>query len=73
MVNLKQIIEQAWDNKELLKEEGTQRAIREVINSLDEGKLRVAEPKAGGWQVNEWIKKAVVMYFPIQQMETIEV
>lgn len=72
MVNLKQIIEQAWDNREMLKEEGTQRAIREVIDMLDEGKLRVAEPKEG-WQVNEWIKKAVVLYFPIQKMETLEV
>lgn len=73
MVNLKQIIEQAWDNREMLKEEGTQRAIREVIDMLDEGKLRVAEPKEGSWQVNEWIKKAVVLYFPIQKMETLEV
>lgn len=73
MVNLKQIIEKAWDNRELLKEEGVQRAIREVIDLLDEGKLRVAEPKEDGWQVNEWIKKAVVMYFPIQKMETLEV
>ncbi|SMC51312.1 2,3,4,5-tetrahydropyridine-2,6-dicarboxylate N-succinyltransferase [Moheibacter sediminis] len=73
MVNLKQIIEQAWDNREMLKEEGVQRAIREVIDLLDEGKLRVAEPKNGGWQVNEWVKKAVVLYFPIQKMETLEV
>lgn len=73
MVNLKQIIEQAWDNREMLKEEGVQRAIREVIDLLDEGKLRVAEPKDGSWQVNEWVKKAVVLYFPIQKMETLEV
>lgn len=73
MVNLKKIIEQAWDNREMLNDEGVQRAIREVIDLLDEGKLRVAEPKEGGWQVNEWIKKAVVLYFPIQKMETLEV
>lgn len=73
MVNLKQIIEQAWDNREMLKEEGVQRAIREVIDLLDEGKLRVAEPKEDGWQVNEWVKKSVVLYFPIQKMETLEV
>lgn len=73
MVNLKQITEQAWENREFLKEEGTRRAIREVIDLLDEGKLRVAEPSENGWQVNEWVKKAVVMYFPIQQMETFEV
>ena len=51
----------------------TQASIREVIDLLDTGKLRVAEPTEGGWQVNEWVKKAVVMYFPIQQMETTEV
>lgn len=73
MVNLKQIIEQAWDNREMLNDEGVQRAIRELIDLLDEGKLRVAEPKEGGWQVNEWVKKAVVLYFPIQKMETHEV
>lgn len=73
MVNLKHIIEQAWDNRELLNDPGVQKSIRQVIELLDEGKLRVAEPKEGGWQVNEWIKKAVVLYFPIQKMETIEV
>src|SRR5690606_4054724 len=73
MENLRAIIESAWENRELLKGEETQNAIREVINLLDEGKLRVAESNENGWQVNEWVKKAVVMYFPIQQMETIEV
>lgn len=73
MVNLRQIIEEAWDKREMLNEPGVQTAIREVINLLDEGKLRVAEPKDEGWQVNEWIKKAVVLYFPIQKMETHEV
>jgi len=73
MSQLKTIIEQAWDNKELLKNEDTQAAIREVVSLLDLGELRVAEPTEGGWQVNEWVKKAVVMYFPIQKMETKEV
>ncbi|RAV29778.1 2,3,4,5-tetrahydropyridine-2,6-dicarboxylate N-succinyltransferase [Sinomicrobium soli] len=72
MDNIRKHIESAWDNRELLKEESTQETIREVIRLLDEGSLRVAEPKDGGWQVNEWVKKAVVLYFPIQQMETIE-
>lgn len=72
-MELQQTIEQAWDNRELLKEENTIAAIREVINLLDAGSLRVAEPTANGWQVNEWVKKAVVMYFPIQKMETFEV
>lgn len=69
---MQKIIEAAWDNRELLKEIKTQESIREVIEQLDKGKLRVAEPKGNGWQVNEWIKKAVILYFPIQQMETLE-
>lgn len=73
MQDLKLIIETVWEQRDLLADESTQKAIREVIHLLDEGKLRVAEPTSDGWQVNEWIKKAVVMYFPIQQMETMEV
>jgi 2,3,4,5-tetrahydropyridine-2-carboxylate N-succinyltransferase len=72
MQQLQTIIESAWENRSLLQEETTQKAIREVIELLDNGKLRVAEPIANGWQVNEWVKKAVVMYFPIQKMETLE-
>ncbi len=70
---LQQTIENIWDNRELLQIEESQNAIREVIRQLDLGELRVAEPTDNGWQVNEWVKKAVVMYFPIQKMETIEV
>ena len=73
MQHLQTIIEQAWENRELLKNTDTQNTIREVVSLLDSGMLRVAEPIDGGWQVNEWVKKAVVMYFPIQKMETIEV
>jgi len=69
---LQTTIEQAWDNRDLLQEKTTTDAIREVIELLDSGKLRVAEPKGDSWQVNEWIKKAVVMYFPIQKMETLQ-
>jgi len=69
MTELRQIIETAWDNRELLKETATQDAIRNVISLLDSGKLRVAEPTTDGWQVNEWVKKAVVLYFPIQKMD----
>ncbi|TWO32686.1 2,3,4,5-tetrahydropyridine-2,6-dicarboxylate N-succinyltransferase [Seonamhaeicola sediminis] len=72
MTELQQIIEAAWDNRELLKEDQTTSAIRSVIDLLDKGELRVAEPIEGGWQVNEWVKKGVVLYFPIQKMETIE-
>lgn len=73
MTTLQQTIETAWDNRELLGEKNTQDIIREIVSLLDEGSLRVAEPTENGWQVNEWVKKAVVMYFPIQTMETIEV
>ncbi|WP_394368164.1 2,3,4,5-tetrahydropyridine-2,6-dicarboxylate N-succinyltransferase [Kordia aestuariivivens] len=69
---LKETIENAWDNRELLKNEDTQAAIRKVIDLLDVGELRVAEPTENGWQVNEWVKKAVVLYFPIQKMVTLE-
>jgi 2,3,4,5-tetrahydropyridine-2-carboxylate N-succinyltransferase len=73
-MELKSIIETAWENRELLKEEATQKAIRAVIAELDLGQLRVAEPtEDGNWKVNDWIKKAVILYFPIQKMETIEV
>ncbi|WP_034057285.1 2,3,4,5-tetrahydropyridine-2,6-dicarboxylate N-succinyltransferase [Lacinutrix jangbogonensis] len=73
MKALQHTIENAWDNRDLLKEDATQAAIREVVALLDEGTLRVAEPTTEGWQVNAWIKKAVVLYFPIQKMETMEV
>ena len=73
MTTLQHAIESAWENRALLEEKDTQSAIREVIGMLDMGTLRVAEPIATGWQVNEWVKKAVVMYFPIQSMKTIEV
>ena len=72
MKEIREIIEAAWDNRELLKQEETIYSIRKVVDLLDEGSLRVAEPIAGGWQVNEWVKKAVVLYFPIQKMETLE-
>ena len=70
---MKNIIEAAWKNKSLLENEETKQAIRSVIEDLDNGTLRVAEPMNDGWIVNEWIKKAVVLYFPIQKMETMEV
>ncbi|MBA6153035.1 2,3,4,5-tetrahydropyridine-2,6-dicarboxylate N-succinyltransferase [Gelidibacter maritimus] len=73
MDQLQQNIENAWENRELLKEKVTIESIKSVISLLDEGTLRVAEPTENGWQVNEWVKKAVVLYFPIQKMETFEV
>ena len=71
---MRQEIEAAWENRNLLTEKSTIAAIEQVIEDLDKGLLRVAEPLDDGtWQVNEWVKKAVVLYFPIRQMETIEV
>ena len=72
MDQLKSTIENAWENRDLLSQGDTQEAIREVIAKLDEGSLRVAEPTESGWQVNEWVKKGVVLYFPIQKMKTLE-
>jgi len=72
MKQLQQTIENAWDDRSLLTNQDTIDSIRRVINLLDEGTLRVAEPTNEGWQVNEWVKKAVVLYFPIQKMETLE-
>ena len=70
---MQKIIDEAWENRELLNHTETKNAIREVINQIDLGNLRCAEPTENGWQVNEWVKKAVVLYFPIQEMNTIEV
>ena len=67
-----QLIEQAWQNRDLLKNEDVRAAIRNTIEKLDKGQIRIAEPKDGQWIVNEWIKKAVILYFPICDMQTIE-
>ena len=73
MENIRQTIERAWDDRSMLSDGGVQAAVREVIDLLDKGSLRVAEPcPDGSWKVNEWVKKAVVMYFPIQPMETLQ-
>ena len=69
---MQNIIETAWNNHSLLKDSKTQDTIRKVVDLLDQGKLRVAEPTNNGWKVNEWIKKAVILYFPIQKMETLQ-
>lgn len=71
---MRSIIEAAWDDRTLLQQAETIAAINHVIEEIDKGHLRVAEPlEDGSWQVNEWVKKAVVLYFPIRKMETIEV
>lgn len=70
MTELKEQIENAWDNRELLKDKSTIQAIENAINLLDKGELRIAEKSNEVWVVNEWLKKAVLLYFPIRQMET---
>ncbi len=72
-MELQDIIEKAWADRELLKSDEVKAAVRLVVEKLDKGQLRVAELQGDSWKVNEWIKKAVILYFPIQQMETIEV
>ncbi len=64
MQDLRPTIEAAWENRNLLQESGTQKAIRAVVSALDSGELRVAEPNADGWQVNEWVKKGCGVVLP---------
>jgi len=66
---LKNIIEKAWDDRSLLAENETRDVIREVVRLLDKGEIRIAEKVDGQWVVNEWLKKAVIMFFPINDME----
>jgi 2,3,4,5-tetrahydropyridine-2-carboxylate N-succinyltransferase len=70
MNNIQHSIELAWDDRTKLQEPETIKNIEFVIEELDKGKLRVAEPTNDGWIVNEWVKKAVILYFPIRKMET---
>ncbi len=74
MKNLKILIEEAWEDRERLKDKPVREAVNHIVAMLDRGEVRVAEPVAGGeWKVNEWVKKAVILYFPLQEMQTIEV
>ena len=72
-MNLKKTVEEAWENRELLKSQEVREVIFEVVDQLDRGVLRVAQKEETQWVVNDWVKKAVILYFPIKQMETIEV
>ena len=69
-MNMRETIEKAWQNRELTQQTDVQDAIRSVIEDVDKGRLRVAEPSDAGWQVNEWVKQAILMYFGIQPMQT---
>lgn len=73
MHDLKDIIERIWEDRNQLSLLESVEAVRKTVDLVDKGTLRVAEPKGDQWQVNDWVKKAIVLYFPIQQMETIEV
>ena len=71
-MELKNKIEAAWADRNLLKDENYSNAVRAVIEEVDKGRLRVAEPKDNQWIVNEWVKQAILMYFAIQPMQTWE-
>jgi 2,3,4,5-tetrahydropyridine-2-carboxylate N-succinyltransferase len=70
IMELEKLIREAWENRELLKDETHTSAVRNVIEKVDKGELRTAMPSAAGWKVNEWVKQAILMYFGIQQMVT---
>jgi 2,3,4,5-tetrahydropyridine-2,6-dicarboxylate N-succinyltransferase len=73
MDKIKTLVEHAWDNRNLLKEKEVQQAISHVIEQLDQGRLRVASPEGDTWVVHEWIKKAVVLFFPLREMVVTEI
>lgn len=72
-MELQQMIDAAWDDRSLLQDKDVKIAIKTIIDDLDMGNKRVAEPVDGKWIVHEWIKKAVILYFPLQKMKTLEV
>ena len=71
--SMQKLIEKAWNDRSLLRDAEVVNAIEGVVEHLDRGELRVAEPLGDSWQVNEWVKKAVIMYFPLKEMHTFEV
>src|SRR5690554_6041979 len=71
-IEFKKLIEDAWEDRQLLEYKEYQDAIETVILKLDKGELRVAEPIGNRWHINEWIKKAIILYFPIRKMKVIE-
>ena len=72
MEKLKKRIENAWKNREILKDKETINCINTIIEEVDKGKLRIAEPFKDDWKTNEWIKKAIILYFPIRKMQTLD-
>ncbi|MGB3587263.1 MAG: 2,3,4,5-tetrahydropyridine-2,6-dicarboxylate N-succinyltransferase [Tunicatimonas sp.] len=72
-MELQKMIEAAWEDRSLLQDKDVKIAIKSTIADLDMGKKRVAEPQNDEWIVHDWIKKAVILYFPLQKMKTLEV
>ncbi|MGE5106850.1 MAG: 2,3,4,5-tetrahydropyridine-2,6-dicarboxylate N-succinyltransferase, partial [Sphingobacteriales bacterium] len=72
-MELQKLILEAWGNRDLLKDSKYSDAVRAVIEEVDKGRLRTASPSQNGWQVNEWVKQAILLYFGIQQMQTWDV
>ncbi len=73
-MNYESLIEKIWLDRALLKQDESKAAIHSIIEEVDKGRLRVAEPTGvGEWQVNEWVKKAIILYFPLQEMAVSEV
>lgn len=72
MEEFRDLIDRAWENRALLEQPSCRNAIEQVVEELDKGRIRVAEPCADGWKVNEWIKKAVILYFPLRNLEVSE-
>lgn len=72
MSQIQEIIEKAWEDRALLEQQETQDAINHLIEELDKGRLRIAEPDRENWKVQEWLKKAVILYFPLRKMEVLE-
>ena len=70
---MKELILEAWGNRELLKDNKYSDAVRAVVEEVDKGRLRTASPSESGWVVNEWVKQAILLYFGIQQMQTWDV
>jgi 2,3,4,5-tetrahydropyridine-2,6-dicarboxylate N-succinyltransferase len=69
-MELKPLILEAWNNRELLKDKKYADAVRSVIEEVDKGRLRAASPSDSGWTVNEWVKQAILLYFILQPMQT---
>lgn len=73
MEEFKKLIEKAWESREFLEDNSVKEAVEGIVELMDKGKLRVAEPAGDGWKVNEWVKKAVILYFPLRKLKTTEV